>query len=324
MVAQSSDWTRIPISCIEDLRDAVLGANLDAVQLSKGQIDGSLVFAENGGITFGSGRIDGRVGLKGPLSANDVTLGLGLYIAPGSVHWLAEVETCSVGFFRPGDEHDAIYMPGSMYATVTLSMERLEARAATLEMVLDEMVLDGTGFSKRLLASGTTRVLRNCIEPFHHGQPAPDLSASDVGQALLDAMIFHFAREPVQLGHSIPRHGYARIVNRARDYIAGNLDEPLTVEAIATAAATSVRSLHRAFNAILDETPQSYVRKLRLHRIRHDLASEKEARCTITTIANRWGIGELGKLSGIYRKHFGELPSETLHRRAAVSAAPMT
>jgi AraC-like DNA-binding protein len=69
---------------------------------------------------------------------------------------------------------------------------------------------------------------------------------------------------------------------------------------------------------VLDETPQSYVRKLRLHRIRRHLASDAEVLCTITVVANQWGISELGRLSGWYRDLFGELPSETRARRRPV------
>jgi transcriptional regulator GlxA family with amidase domain len=104
--------------------------------------------------------------------------------------------------------------------------------------------------------------------------------------------------------------------------VQANLDRPLSIDAMAAAANTSRRTLHRAFGAVLDETPQSYVRKLRLHRIRSDLASDAETFCTITVAANRWGIGELGCLSGWYRELFGELPSETLAHRAGRSAAP--
>jgi AraC-like DNA-binding protein len=135
-----------------------------------------------------------------------------------------------------------------------------------------------------------------------------------IGTQLLDAMIVHFARLPrSQVGGVDPR-GSARIVARARAFIHANLDRPLSIEMIASAAATSHRTLHRAFQIVLDETPYSYVQKLRLHRIRHELISEAEAVCTITSAAHRWNIPELGRFAGWYRDLFGELPSQTLAR----------
>jgi hypothetical protein len=54
---------------------------------------------------------------------------------------------------------------------------------------------------------------------------------------------------------------------------------------------------------------------MRLNRIRRDLASEEEARCSITLLANKWGVSELGRFAARYRELFGELPSETRLRR---------
>ena len=65
---------------------------------------------------------------------------------------------------------------------------------------------------------------------------------------------------------------------------------------------------------MLDETPYSYVQKLRLHRIRHELVTEAEAVCTIANVAHRWHLQELGRFAAWYRDLFGELPSQTLAR----------
>ena len=89
----------------------------------------------------------------------------------------------------------------------------------------------------------------------------------------------------------------------------------MTVDEIAAAAFTSRRTLFRAFADLLDDTTRGYVRRLRLHRIHDDLASEAEASCTVALVANRWGLSELGRVAGLYRDLFGELPSETRARR---------
>ncbi|NLS70413.1 MULTISPECIES: hypothetical protein [Bradyrhizobium] len=51
-------WTRLPISRIEYLSDAVRGAGLDSTQMSSGHLSGSLVFSNSDGIEY-SGLIDG-------------------------------------------------------------------------------------------------------------------------------------------------------------------------------------------------------------------------------------------------------------------------
>jgi AraC-like DNA-binding protein len=114
---------------------------------------------------------------------------------------------------------------------------------------------------------------------------------------------------------------YARIVSRARAYIHAHLTDPISLDAIALAAHTSRRTLYRAFAEILNDTPQTYVRRLRLHRIRADLAGDAERACTVTIIANQWGISELGRLAGWYRELFGERPSETLAQAHEIASS---
>jgi AraC-like DNA-binding protein len=237
-------------------------------------------------------------------------------MAPGTRHWLNEVESGAVGVFLPGHEHDALYPPGSMYAVVTLPAERLEEIAAKSDLVLDEKTLGGTGIdAKKKFAEPDLFRLRTKFDRIHAGGRGNASDARTIGTKLLDAMIVHFARLPrFQIGGTDP-HGLARIVARARAFIHENLDRPLSIDKIASASATSHRTLHRAFQIVLDETPYSYVLKLRLHRIRHELVSAAEIACTITSVANHWGLSELGRFAGWYRDLFGELPSETLARR---------
>src|SRR5262245_4609353 len=93
------NWTRLRIGRIEDLHDAVLGAGLDAMQLSSGPLDGSLDFAQRDGMLFSSGLINGHVALRGPLSQATVTLGIAISLPRSARHWLQEVSSGAVGLF---------------------------------------------------------------------------------------------------------------------------------------------------------------------------------------------------------------------------------
>ncbi|MBZ9934674.1 AraC family transcriptional regulator [Mesorhizobium sp. BR1-1-16] len=272
-------------------------------------LSGSLVFAEEDGIACTSGLINGRVGLSGPLSKNMITLGLGLRLVPGCWQWQTEVETGGVAVFSAGDEHSSLYGNGALYVALQLSAERLEAEAGRQDLILDQETLGGSRIHDRLLDKASVQKLAIAFRRIHDG--AAD--KGDVVSLLLAALIQHLARQPVSLiGRAPDRH--AEIVRRAREFIHANLSEPLSLDAIVAAAGTSRRTLNRAFDDILGDTPQAYVRRVRLHRIRQALADDVEAACTITLIANQWGIGEVGRLAGRYRELFGELPSETLAR----------
>ncbi len=309
----SNDWTRVPISCVEDLSDAVYGAGLDATQMSRAPVTGSLAFAFDDGITYGTGHMGGQVAIAGPLSQTMVTLGLGLILTLGSRQWLNDVTTGNIGIFLPGVPHDALYMPGSLYTTVTLDFERLEEFAAKRDLVLNARTLGDSGVDSQKLPQQTVDRLRSGFLKVHAGSADhPPLSV--LGENLLEALVVHLGRIPrVPAGPTDPR-GHALIVARARDFIHDHLDQPLSIGRIAAAVPASHRSLHRAFQKVLNETPYSYVLKLRLHRIRHEIISNAEITCSITAIAHRWGLNEMGRFAGWYRELFGELPSGTLAR----------
>lgn len=302
-------WTRIPIARIEDLRDAVYGAGLEATQMSAGRLSGTMAFAERDGIMWSSALIGGRVALSGTLSHHMVTLGLGVRLLPGSRQWLNEVDTGNMGVFLPRDDHDAHYAPGSIYATVSLTADRLEEEASKDEMVLDRRVLGGSGVHVRKLDSDILASFQASFGRMHttNGTDRED----DLGDILLAAFIKHLARPPY---HSVGRtqiDHHTRIVALARTYIYEHLSEPITVDEVAAAAHTSRRTLFRAFLDVLDDTPRNYVLRLRLHRVRRDLANDAERARTIALISNQWGMSDLGRMAARYRWLFGERPSET-------------
>ncbi len=309
VVQQSlTHWHRVDISHVEDLSDAVHGAGMDAFQMTNDRLSGSLIFSEQNGVTYNGGLINGRVNLRGPLSPDTLTLGVALRFPGPCWHWLTEVKTGDVGIFHGGDEHDSLYSSGSLYVTATISAEQLEYEAARDDLVLDRTALGGTGIHSRSMAPDVIAALAVEFARIHTGhQHNPQ-----IGSMLLDAFINHLGRPPYDHQRRLNTHLHARIAARARAYILEHLAEPISIDAVAAAACTSSRTLYRALADIFDDTPQTYVRRIRLHRIRQGLASDQEKACTITVLANQWGISELGRLSGWYREMFGELPSETL------------
>jgi AraC-like DNA-binding protein len=308
-------WLRVPISHIEDLADAVKGAGLNSIQLSTTPVTGSLVFSERDGVACSSGKIGGRVALQGTLSRTMMTFGLGLELTPGSRQWLREVRSGDMGLFMPGDEHDALYSPGSLYVALTLSEERAQEIAACQGMDFSIHRFGGSALLPRRLSHAELLRLRGGFESLH----TMNGIASDVDLEVLRAFIRLLGRSPRIRPQKPDYRGRQRIVRRCREYIAAHLHAPLPVETLAKAGGTSTRTLLRSFIEVLGEPPIEHVRRLRLHRIRRDLLDERPSGRTITDIANRWGVTELGRFAVRYRAMFGERPSETsgVPRRAA-------
>lgn len=314
-------WHRFDIRRIEDLGNAVLGAELEAIQLAGPPIRGSLAFAARDGIVFSSGLIHGRVAIRGPLSRDAVTVGLGLRLGAGSRHWLNEVIDGDVGIFLPGDEHDAIYTHGSLYVAATLTPAQLEEEAAREGLVLDPRMLARTGLHVRPIPSAKLAWIRPRFVRIHDADAQGEKDHRELTFALLHMVVAHYARIPANGDGRIHPRGRGRIVHRAREYIRENLAAPISIDELAAVAETSRRTLYRAFSDILDDTPQSFARRLRLHGIRSELVSG--AGGTVSAVARSWGAGaDLGRLSARYQELFGESPRATLtlHRELRAHA----
>jgi len=304
-------WQLVPVHKVEDLQNAVLDAGLETTQLSHGRMEGSLAFASVDDMVLSSGLIGGRLALTGPLSDKHTTLGIGIHMEDGCLEWLHETLTGAVGVFRAGETHEAVLAPGALYACLTIPDEQLEQAAARRGLVLDSRQLGASRITARPLEPWRLRVLQRMFAGIHMGYGQDEFSAEDAGHFMLESLILHLARLPIASPGPRYEGVPARIVSRAREYILENLKEPISISDIAQAAFVSPSTLHRAFHEVLGETPKSYVRKLRLNRIRHALASGEDSDRTIAALCHEWGVGEAGRLSGWYQELFGERPSES-------------
>ena len=101
-----------------------------------------------------------------------------------------------------------------------------------------------------------------------------------------------------------PRH-----IRLAEGFITANLDQPLTIEAIADAAGISPRGLQMAFRQHRGTTPMGCWRDQRLARAHGDLLAGAGS---VTDIALRWGFTHFGRFAESYRSRYGMSPRDTL------------
>lgn len=102
-------------------------------------------------------------------------------------------------------------------------------------------------------------------------------------------------------------------VRRAEDYIDAHAAEPVTLADVAAAAGVSVRSLQAAFRAHRGATPMERLRERRLEIARGRLM-EAAPGTTVLGVVTAVGLGDAGRFSVLYKRRFGESPSETLRR----------
>lgn len=105
-----------------------------------------------------------------------------------------------------------------------------------------------------------------------------------------------------------------RAIRRVEDYLEAHPGVVPSIPMLCAIAGVSERTLEYAFQEHLDSTPIRYLRLRRLTLARRRLLNPDSASERVTDIAISCGIFELGRFAADYRKHFGELPSETLAR----------
>jgi AraC-like DNA-binding protein len=309
VVAES--WHRFDISVIDDLSNAVLAADLEAIQMTGGRVRGSLAFAARDGIVFSSGLIGSNVMMRGTLAEDAVTLGVLLRVGSGSRFWFNEVTDGDVGVVLPGEECDFLCTANSLYLAATLTPKQLRKEALRQRLTVHRNLMRMTGLHPTPLGPHALTWLRKHVATIHSAATGAEGRSAGIGGRLLQEVLTHYADKPPSGDGRVKPAGSARIVHDALDYIRSNLARSICIDALAEAVGTSRRSLYRAFSEILGDTPQTHARRLRLHRIRRELIAN--SRTTISAAAHHWGAGrDLGRLSRSYRDLFGENPSSTL------------
>jgi transcriptional regulator GlxA family with amidase domain len=103
------------------------------------------------------------------------------------------------------------------------------------------------------------------------------------------------------------------VVDRAEAYVHAHFDARISLSRLCRVTGVSERALRNAFYAIHGVGPKRWMIAERLSRTQMALRASRHAATTVTAIATDHGFYELGRFAAIYKKTFGEAPSETLH-----------
>ena len=105
---------------------------------------------------------------------------------------------------------------------------------------------------------------------------------------------------------------YRRLVDQFEQVTRENVENFVHLADLCAVAGVNQRTLSRAFREVRGIGPAQYVQQLRLTEVRRVLLLEDG---TVTQAAMRFGFRELGYFGALYRKAFGERPSETKRHR---------
>ena len=106
------------------------------------------------------------------------------------------------------------------------------------------------------------------------------------------------------------------VIVRFEKFLQANRQRPVGYGEICATIGVSERTLRAHCQELLGVSPMLYARRRRMRMARAALLRADPATATVTRTAARFGFLEFGRFSVSYKKMFGELPSETLQRRA--------
>ncbi|WP_257167398.1 helix-turn-helix domain-containing protein [Bradyrhizobium sp. SRS-191] len=220
-------------------------------------------------------------------------------------------------------EVDICTPPGFALRGVTLSVQLIDEIADELAI---ELPRDLRHRMRALSAPADVlarfRAALTIIDGLHGAEAEPTLSAASRGalqHSLLLAItdLLPDARPCDDTRSSAARK---RIVDRACELMLASADQSISLLDVCKAVGASRRKLSYCFQDVLGTSPLTYWRAVRLNRVRRDLKSSHDPRDGIYDIAVRHGFWHFSQFSLDYKRHFAELPSETL-RRARMDAS---
>lgn len=214
----------------------------------------------------------------------------------------------------------AILLPPGRAFTRHGSAGRMFAILVKHELLTDEViarngngaadwVIDATEFDSR---GDHERVLESAVADwagtFHGGGADARRRHCEarVIAALADFALRGSAAEPV-----VPV--VARRLSNVEAWIESNLAEPITLGQLCKVSGVGQRALQLAFRTRWGLSPMRFVAERRLAAA-HRLLSRARPGSDVTVIAMGLGFSHLGRFAAMYRRAYGESPSQTLGR----------
>jgi AraC-like DNA-binding protein len=170
------------------------------------------------------------------------------------------------------------------------------------------------------LRSGPGRLWQPALQLVHGALAGPSgladfaLAARHIESVVVDGLLIgqpHNYREQLRRFASA---GPVGAVSRAAELLGERPGEPWNSVRLAQAVHLSVRALQEGFKREFDMPPMTYLRQVRLRRVRGALLEANHESATVRAVATRFGFLHMSRFASTYRQAFGEAPSATLAR----------
>ena len=306
----------IVASDIEELNYAVWPWDLTMRQLSVGRLNARLNFVQLDGILVNRERWSHRVFAMG--ASPPGYLALGGPCKGRTFTWCDEEIDSSKVILGFGNSETEFLIPDrANHWVILVPLDRINDRIG------EAAVADAARQGHALPCDPAfTRQMRAWVETVHRTFGRQEHLRGD--QRLVDAAVSSLLDSVGTLligahpegGPSTPRKRFLACRRALR--LVDDLTRPIGVPELAKEVGVSRRVLERGFHETVGVSPQRYLRWNRMNRLHRELRAAHSPETSVTRLAQRWGFTELGRMAGEYRRLFGELPSQTLHRHRSL------
>lgn len=223
----------------------------------------------------------------------------------------------SATVFRPGTDVEHLWSRDCGQLGIKIAPAELTRE---LEQLLDRSIGKAVEFARRLdLTDRSSQSWLSLVAVLareagnHAGILAHRLAAANLQHLLLEGLLLTQPHNYTHALHEDGRPTSAATVQQSIDLMRSYPESEWTTAALARETGVSARALQKAFAKAGEPPPMTYLRHLRLQRVRAELADASRTRpSAVTTVASRWGFVHLGRFAQQYRQLFGEPPSQTL------------
>ncbi len=207
-------------------------------------------------------------------------------------------------------EHDwcSVYIPSSLFNHAGILLER----ASGYKKMNCRVTPANRQFAQRFLI-----VIKQILAAADHSQFESSLAATRAQTELLTLASLIVGESSNAYSHRTgrPKVSRKKIIHRSKVFFEEKDGERFQIIELAQAAGVSERTLRTAFNDYYGVGPVRYQRLREIHLVHQALLAADPEEVSVTDVLIQQGQWEFGRFSGQYRQFYGELPSDTLHRK---------
>ncbi len=298
----------IHLASLYEYIEAVDGAwDAQFIQLSPGPLNANVQYLASDRFMLYRESWEQRIHTLGTLRPGLIALGIPEARGGPAIWWGRELPRGHLPYAHQSRALDLITEPGEAITVLVLEETLLRRIVASLcgaasdDFQWNGRLLKSTPAAMIRLQSAWNRMLRTAS-----GDAYCNLTLPDIVAPLVDALQLPLDDRHGDIASS---HVFEAVMAAAE-----RSDFRVSVPDLSVRLRIGRRTIECAFRRRLGISPQAYFAKRRLSRCYHELIEADPATTTVAAVAMRHGFTELGRFAASYRRHYGELPSQSLQR----------